>query len=228
MVICIDKPLGWTSADVVRKLKVAMRRAGYPKRAKIGHAGTLDPLATGVLLICTQKDTKRVEELQAQAKEYVFTVELGATTPSFDLEHPIDERYPWQHITPEAIQAALAAWVGPMEQVPPVYSAKSIDGKRAYEYARAGQEVEMKKAHIEIYEAELLNFQPPYAEVRVVCSKGTYVRSLARDLGLDLDSGGHLTALRRTKSGGFRAEEALTIEAAAELLVENVPTDETK
>lgn len=225
MVICVDKPLGWTSADVVRKLKVAMLRAGYPKRVKIGHAGTLDPLATGVLLICTEKDTKRVDSLQAEQKEYIFTVELGATTPSFDLEHPVDERYPWEHITSEAIEAALAAWIGPMEQVPPIYSAKSIDGKRAYEYARQGQEVELKKANVEIYEAELLHFEPPYAEVRVVCSKGTYVRSLARDLGLDLSSGGHLTALRRTKSGGFLATEGLSIEEAADLLVTNLPIE---
>lgn len=225
MVICVDKPLGWTSADVVRKLKVAMLRAGYPKRVKIGHAGTLDPLATGVLLICTEKDTKRVDALQAERKEYIFTVELGATTPSFDLEHPVDERYPWEQITTEAIEAALAAWIGPMEQVPPIYSAKSIDGKRAYEYARQGQEVELKKANVEIYEAELLHFEPPYAEVRVVCSKGTYVRSLARDLGLDLSSGGHLTALRRTKSGGFLATEGLSIEEAADLLVTNLPIE---
>lgn len=225
MVICVDKPLGWTSADVVRKLKVAMLRAGYPKRVKIGHAGTLDPLATGVLLICTEKDTKRVDSLQAEQKEYIFTVELGATTPSFDLEHPVDERYPWEQITTEAIEAALAAWIGPMEQVPPIYSAKSIDGKRAYEYARQGQEVELKKANVEIYEAELLHFEPPYAEVRVVCSKGTYVRSLARDLGLDLSSGGHLTALRRTKSGGFLATEGLSIEEAADLLVTNLPIE---
>ena len=228
MVINIDKPYGWTSADVVRKLKSAMRRAGYPKRTKIGHAGTLDPLATGVLLVCTQKDTKRVEELQAERKEYVFTVELGATTPSYDLEHPVDERYEWQHITREALEAVAASWVGKQEQIPPLYSAKSVDGKRAYEYARKGQEVELKKANIEIYEAELLDFRPPYADLRVVCSKGTYVRSLARDLGEALDSGGHLTELRRTQSGGFLAAEGLTIEAAAELLEQNAPQDETK
>lgn len=210
-VLPVDKPYGWTSSDVVRKLKVKLRQAGY-RKTKIGHAGTLDPLATGVLLICIGRATKRVEELQAEEKEYVAEIELGATTPSYDLEHPVDERYPYEHITKEQIEQALTGMEGEQAQVPPVYSAKQIDGKRAYEYAREGIEVEMKKANIFIYEAKLLALDLPKAVVSIRCSKGTYIRSIARDLGVELGSGGHLTGLRRTRSGNFRAEECYSLE----------------
>ena len=210
-VLPVDKPYGWTSSDVVRKLKVQLRRIGH-RKIKIGHAGTLDPLATGVLLICIGRATKRVEELQAEEKEYVAEIELGATTPSYDLEHPVDERYPYEHITKEQIEQALTGMEGEQAQVPPVYSAKQIDGKRAYEYAREGIEVEMKKANISIYEAKLLALDLPKAVVSIRCSKGTYIRSIARDLGVELGSGGHLTGLRRTRSGNFRAEECYSLE----------------
>lgn len=210
-VLPVDKPYGWTSSDVVRKLKVQLRRIGH-RKIKIGHAGTLDPLATGVLLICIGRATKRVEELQAEEKEYVAEIELGATTPSYDLEHPVDRRYPYEHITREQTEQALLAMEGEQAQVPPVYSAKQIDGKRAYEYAREGLEVEMKKANITIYEARLLGFALPKVVLSIRCTKGTYIRSIARDLGLQLGSGGHLTGLRRTRSGNYRAEECFSIE----------------
>lgn len=210
-VLPVDKPYGWTSADVVRKLKVYLRWAGH-RKIKIGHAGTLDPLATGVLLICIGRATKRVEELQAEEKEYVAEIELGATTPSYDLEHPVDERYPYEHITEEEVKRVLASMEGEQLQVPPVYSAKQIDGRRAYEYAREGVEVEMKKAAVTIYGAQLLAFDLPKVIVSIRCSKGTYIRSFARDLGVELNSGGHLTGLRRTRSGNYRAEECLAME----------------
>lgn len=219
MILNIDKPYGWTSTDVVRKLRNVMLKAGYPRKVKVGHAGTLDPLATGVLVLCTEKDTKRVNDLQSERKEYLFTVELGATTVSFDLEHPISERMAVEHITEEMIRAEAAKFVGEQMQVPPLYSAKRINGQRAYELARSGEEaVEIKAAAIEIYAVEVVSVEMPYVTLRVECSKGTYVRSIARDLGLALDSCGYLTELRRTRSGGFRAEEALDIDAAAEIL----------
>ena len=214
-ILPVDKPYGWTSSDVVRKLKVQLRRIGH-RKIKIGHAGTLDPLATGVLLICIGKATKRVEALQAEEKEYVAEIELGATTPSYDLEHGIDRRYPYEHITRGQVEQVLAAMEGEQDQVPPVYSAKQIDGKRAYEYAREGVEVEMKRARVTIYEARLLLFEPPKVVVSIRCSKGTYIRSIARDLGVELDSGGHLTGLRRTRSGNFRAEECQSVEEIEE------------
>jgi tRNA pseudouridine55 synthase len=210
-ILPVDKPYGWTSADVVRKLKPLLSRAGF-RKIKIGHAGTLDPLATGVLLICIGRATKRVDELQAEEKEYIAEIELGATTPSGDLEHPVDERYPYLHITEEAVRQALKAMEGEQDQVPPIYSAKQIDGRRAYEYAREGVEVEMKKARITIYEAQLIAFDLPRIVVSVRCSKGTYIRSFARDLGEQLASGGHLTGLQRSRSGNFRVGECLSME----------------
>jgi tRNA pseudouridine55 synthase len=207
VVAVVDKPLTWTSSDVVRKLKYLLRKCGYPK-IKIGHAGTLDPLATGVLIICIGKATKRVEEIQAGEKEYIADVILGATTPSGDLEHPIDATFPTDHITREKIEEALCSLSGERFQIPPVYSAKMIDGKRAYEYAREGEEVEMRKALINIFEMEILEFQMPLLRIRVRCSKGTYIRSLAIEIGEALSSGAHLAALRRTRSGESRVEEA--------------------
>ncbi len=222
VVIPVDKPYGWTSADVVRKLKTLLRRLGH-RKIKIGHAGTIDPLATGVLLVCVGRATKRVEQLQAQTKEYVAEVTLGATTPSYDLEHPVDNTYPWEHITREAVVEALGAMCGEQLQVPPIYSAKMIDGRRAYEYAREGEDVPMRKALVTIHEIELLDCALPRVTIRISCSKGTYIRSLARDLGVQLGSGGHLTALRRTASGSHLAHECLSVEQAEKMLARDEP-----
>ena len=216
----IDKPLEWTSTDVVRKIKYALQhRLGY-KKIKIGHAGTLDPLATGVLIVCIGKATKMVNELQAEEKEYVADIELGATTPSYDLEHPIDKYYPTDHITREKIEQALRDLSGERLQAPPIYSAKKVEGVRAYEFARAGEEVELKKALINIYEMEILALEMPHLKIRVRCSKGTYIRSLANEIRLALDSGAHLTGLRRTRSGGFTVENAYNLENFMEKLRE--------
>ena len=213
----LDKPLRWTSTDVVRKIKFALRRIGY-RKIKVGHAGTLDPLATGVLLVCIGRATKMVDALQAEEKEYVADVMLGATTPSYDLEHEIDRTYPWEHITREAVERTLAALTGERLQTPPVYSAKKIEGTRAYELARAGEEVTVRQALINIYEMELLECDLPRLRIRVRCSKGTYIRSLAHEIGEALDSGAHLTALRRTRSGGFTVENAWNLEDFLEKL----------
>lgn len=209
-VLNIDKPLGWTSTDVVRKIKFGLQKCGY-RRLKVGHAGTLDPLATGVLLVCLGKATKRVEELQAERKEYVTDILLGATTPSYDLEHGIDRTFPYEHITRQQLDDALAALSGERLQTPPVYSAKKIDGQRAYEYARGGEQVEMKRALINIYAMEVLEYDLPRVRLRIECSKGTYIRSIAMELGEMLGSGAHLTSLRRTRSGGFSAEDAFSM-----------------
>lgn len=213
----IDKPLEWTSADVVRKIKFALRRAGYP-RIKVGHAGTLDPLATGVLLVCIGRATKMVDALQAEEKEYAAELMLGATTPSHDLEHPIDRTYPTDHITREGVEQALRALTGERLQAPPLYSAKKVEGVRAYELARAGEEVELRKALINIYEMELEACELPRIRIRVRCSKGTYIRSLAAEIGEELRSGAHLTALRRTRSGGFTVGQAWALEDFLEKL----------
>lgn len=216
-VLVADKPLGWTSTDAVRKVKFMLRRNGL-KNLKVGHAGTLDPLASGVLLICLGKATKMVETLQAEEKEYVAGIMLGATTPSFDMEHPVDATYPWEHITREDIEKALVALTGERLQMPPLYSAKKIDGQRAYEYAREGEEVKMRAAMITIYSMELLECDLPRITVRVTCSKGTYIRSLAREIGEALNSGAYLTSLRRTRSGGFRVEDAYTMDEITAIL----------
>ncbi|MBP3549284.1 MAG: tRNA pseudouridine(55) synthase TruB [Rikenellaceae bacterium] len=205
-IIVVDKPYEWTSTDVVRKIKYNLRHKGY-KNIKVGHAGTLDPLATGVLIVCVGKATKMVEQLQAEEKEYVTEMELGATTPSYDMEHPIDATYPTDHITREKVEAALAELCGERMQTPPVYSAKKIDGRRAYEYAREGAvaetETKMRQALINIYEMELLEYDMPRIKIRVRCSKGTYIRSIAMELGEKLESGAYLRSLCRTRSGGF-------------------------
>ena len=216
----IDKPLEWTSTDVVRKIKFALQhRLGY-KKIKIGHAGTLDPLATGVLIVCIGKATKMVNDLQAEEKEYIADIELGATTPSYDMEHPIDCRYPTDHITREAIEHVLRDLTGERLQAPPIYSAKKVEGVRAYEFARAGEEVELKKALINIYEMEILSLEMPRLTIRVRCSKGTYIRSLAHEIGQGLQSGAYLTGLRRTRSGGFKVENAFELENFMEKLRE--------
>lgn len=220
-IMVIDKPLGWSSFHVVKKLRSALvsrlRHAGI-KKIKVGHAGTLDPLATGVMIVCSGKATKRIDELQSGVKEYIATIALGATTPSFDLETEIDATYPTDHITRELALEALGRFRGRIEQVPPAYSACKVDGHRAYKMARTGQEVELKPKILVIDELELLSFKPTELEVRVVCSKGTYIRALARDIGTALGSGAHLTALRRTRVGDITVDRCLTIEQAAELI----------
>lgn len=220
-IIAIDKPLGWTSFDAVKRLRGAILRRLGKKKFKVGHAGTLDPLATGVMIICTGRATRRIEELQSGVKEYIATVALGATTPSFDLETEIDATYPTAHITREMVEKALAEkFTGEIEQIPPEYSACKIDGKRAYKMARSGQEVKLKPKKLVIDEIELLEFAPEEIKIRVVCSKGTYIRALARDIGAELGSGGHLTALRRTKVGQVTIENCLSVENAVELVRE--------
>ena len=220
----IDKPLEWTSTDVVRKIKYALQhKLGY-KKIKIGHAGTLDPLATGVLLVCIGKATKMVNDLQAEEKEYIAELELGASTPSYDMEHPINERFPYEHITREMVEQAIASLTGERLQAPPIYSAKKVEGVRAYEFARAGEEVELKKALINIYEMEILDFSLPMLKIRVRCSKGTYIRSLAHEIGQALDSGAYLRALRRTRSGGFTAENGWNLQN----FMEKLTSTETK
>jgi tRNA pseudouridine55 synthase len=219
-VLLIDKPYAWTSTDVVRKVKILLRNKAGIKKIKVGHAGTLDPLAIGLLIVCTGKATKNIESIQSGEKEYVAEICFGATTPSFDLETEIDSRYPVEHIDESLIESVFPAFLGKQEQIPPLFSAKLIDGKRAYEYARTGKAPEMKPANIEIYSLELLDYTAPVAKIKINCSKGTYVRSFARDLGIALQSGGHLSKLRRTKSGEYDVNNALTVKEV-EFLIEN-------
>lgn len=218
-VAVIDKPYEWTSADVVRKIKFQLRKCGYPK-IKIGHAGTLDPLATGILLVCIGRATKSVDALQAERKEYVAELQLGATTPSGDMEHPIDHTYPTEHITREMVEEALQSLTGEREQLPPLYSAKKVQGVRAYEFAREGVEVELKRALINIYAMELVEYDLPRIKIRVECSKGTYIRSLAFEIGEALNSGAYLSSLRRTRSGEFCVENAHSLDEFMEKLKE--------
>lgn len=219
-ILNVDKPYLWTSTDVVRKIKYSLERLGW-RKIKVGHAGTLDPLATGVLIVCIGKATKRVEELQAQRKEYVADIVLGATTASYDLEHPVEGEFPWRHITKSDVELVLNGLTGERLQTPPVYSAKKMEGRRAYEMAREGEEPEMRRALVNIYEMELLECclpEEPRLKIRVECSKGTYIRSLAHEIGVALASDGYLEALRRTRSGEFRVEEALQMEKIVENL----------
>lgn len=221
-ILTIDKPYGVTSFYVVKQLRNAISRRLNLKKIKVGHAGTLDPLATGVLIICTGKATKRIDLLQAGRKEYIATLRLGATTPSFDLEKEIDATYPTAHITEPMIAEALKKFTGTIMQVPPVFSAVKVDGKRAYKFARKGADVELKAKPLQIDELELLecnlSADEPTITIRVLCSKGTYIRALARDIGQALDSGAHLTALRRTRVGDYTIADALTPEQALELI----------
>ena len=217
-ILYIDKPLHWSSFDAVKRVRGIMARRLKIKKMKVGHAGTLDPLATGVMIVCTGKATKRIDELQAHTKEYVATIALGATTPSFDLETEIDATYPTEHITCEMVEEVLKKFTGRIEQVPPAFSACKIDGKRAYKMARKGKEVELKAKILVIDEIELLEYSQQSIVVRVVCSKGTYIRALARDIGAALNSGGHLTALRRTRVGDIKVEDCLSVEQAVEML----------
>ena len=213
-ILCFDKPLGWTSFNLVAKIRSQLCHRLGVKKLKVGHAGTLDPLATGVMVICTGKATKRIDELQAHVKEYVATLQLGATTPCFDLEKPIDQTYPTEHITEALLKEALGKFIGRIEQVPPAFSACKIDGKRAYDLARKGREVDLKPKVLVIDEIELQAFNPEkmQATIRVVCSKGTYIRALARDIGQALQSGAHLISLRRTRVGNVRVEDCMKVE----------------
>lgn len=214
----IDKPLEWTSFNVVKRLRSCILRRIGGKKFKVGHAGTLDPLATGVMILCTGRATKRIEELQTGIKEYVATIALGATTPSYDLETEIDARYPTGHITRELVEETLTRFKGRIEQIPPAYSACKIAGERSYKMARRGEEVNLRPKILVIDEIELLDFAPDSITVRIVCSKGTYIRALARDLGRALGSGGHLTALRRTRVGDITLDKCLTVDQAVELI----------
>lgn len=222
-ILCFDKPLSWTSFNLVAKVRAQLCHRLGVRKLKVGHAGTLDPLATGVMVICTGHATKRIEELQAHVKEYVATLQLGATTPCFDLEKPIDQTYPTEHITEPLLREVLTRFLGRIEQVPPVFSACKIDGHRAYDLARKGKEVELKPKVLVIDEIELLDFnqEKMQATIRVVCSKGTYIRALARDIGLALDSGAHLIALRRTRVGDVRVEDCIKVEDFPQWLEDN-------
>lgn len=217
-VLLIDKPLNWTSFQVVNKLRWKIRKTFNIKKMKVGHAGTLDPLATGLLVICTGKMTKQINTFQAQIKEYTGTIVLGSTTPSYDLETEIDKTYPTNHITNELIHETTKQFIGDISQYPPVFSAIKKEGKRLYEFARAGEEVEIKPRTITINEFEITNIDGLNVDFRVVCSKGTYIRSLAHDFGKALQSGSHLSALRRTKIGNFNVKNAITIENFIESL----------
>ena len=208
-VLYFNKPLGWTSFKVVGHVRYHICRRMGVKKLKVGHAGTLDPLATGVMIVCTGKATKRIEEFQYHTKEYIADIRLGATTPSFDLEHEIDATYPTEHITRELVEETLQRFKGEIQQVPPAFSACMVNGKRAYDLARKGKEVDLKPKLLVIDEIELLDCRLPDIRVRVVCSKGTYIRALARDIGAALNSGAHLTALQRTRVGDVRLEDCL-------------------
>ncbi len=213
-ILYFDKPYEWSSFDVVNRVRGAICRHLKQKKLKVGHAGTLDPLATGVMIICTGRATKRIEELQYGVKEYVATLQLGATTPSFDREHPVDATYPTEHIDRELILDVLNHFKGEIWQVPPVYSAVKVDGRRAFDYARKGKDVELKPKLLVIDEIELESFDETLMQmtIRVVCSKGTYIRALARDIGQALNSGAYLTALRRTRVGDVTVDRCLTID----------------
>ena len=224
-VLYFDKPLKWTSFAVVNKIRYHICRKLGVKKLKVGHAGTLDPLATGVMIICTGKATKRIEEFQYHTKEYVATLQLGATTPSYDLEKEIDATYPTEHITRELVEETLKRFIGSIEQIPPAFSACKIDGERAYDLARKGEEVNLKPKTLVIDEIELLECNLPEIKIRVVCSKGTYIRALARDIGQALGSGAHLIGLVRTRVGDVRLEDCLQVDQIDELVEKAVVTE---
>jgi tRNA pseudouridine55 synthase len=211
-VLFIDKPLHWTSFDVVNKIRKSLRQLLGIKKIKVGHAGTLDPLATGLVIICTGKATKQIMQFQDMDKAYTAQVRLGATTPSFDLETEVDETFPWEHITIEQLELVLQRLSGDQEQMPPLFSAKSVDGKRAYTMARKGKQVELKPSQVHISSLKLVSHEFPDIVLDVECSKGTYIRSLARDLGLLLGSGAYLTGLRRTRIGPYLVDNAISLE----------------
>lgn len=211
-IVYINKPLNWTSFDLVGKLRYKLCKKLGVKKLKVGHAGTLDPLATGVMILCTGKKTKLIETFQYQVKEYVASVKLGATTPSFDLETEVDDTYPTEHITRELVEQTLLGFVGAIQQIPPAYSACKVNGVRAYDLARTGQEVDLKPKLLVIDEIELLDYSLPILKIRVVCSKGTYIRALARDIGKTLESGAHLIGLERTRVGDITLADCMSVD----------------
>lgn len=217
-VLYFDKPLYWTSFKLVKIIRTRISRKLKIKKIKVGHAGTLDPLASGVMIICTGKATKLIESFQYRTKEYIATLQLGATTPSFDKETEIDAIYPIEHITREDVEQVLKRFVGSIQQVPPVYSACKIEGRRAYDFARKGENIELKAKELVIDEIELLDFRPDMIKIRVVCSKGTYIRALVRDIGQALGSGAHLIGLVRTRIGDIRLEDCLQVDQIDELV----------
>lgn len=221
-ILAFDKPYKWTSFDVVGKARWLLCHQLGLKKLKVGHTGTLDPLATGVVIVCTGRKTKLIDKLQYDTKEYVATLQLGATTPSYDLEKPIDQTYPTEHITRQLIDNVIPTFLGEQWQVPPMFSAVKVDGKRAYKLARKGEEVELKPKLLVIDEIEVVNFDPATMQlvIRVVCSKGTYIRALARDIGQKLNSGAHLIALRRTRVGDYRVEDCINFEQFERLVYE--------
>ena len=227
-VLFFNKPLTWTSFDLVNKFRYKLSRKLKVKKIKVGHAGTLDPLATGVMIVCTGKATKRIDEFQFQTKEYIATLKLGETTPSFDLEKEVDAVYPTEHITRELVEEVLKQFIGTIEQVPPVFSACKIEGKRAYELARNGEEVPLKAKTLVIDEIELLACELPVVKIRVVCSKGTYIRALARDIGVALHSGAHLIASERTRVGDVTLDQCMNPEDIDAFLDREIPAEETK
>lgn len=207
-ILLFDKELDWTSFDLVRKLRNFLCRETGIKKLKVGHAGTLDPKATGLMIICTGKETKNIDLIQAKEKEYVAVIKLGATTPSFDMETAENETFPTDHLNPELIQKTLENFMGEIDQVPPLFSAVKIEGRRAYEHARKGNDIVLQPKKITIFELELLNFSQDEIVLRIVCSKGTYIRALARDLGIALNSGAYLVGLSRTRIGDMKLEDA--------------------
>ena len=211
-ILYFNKPLKWTSFDLVNKFRYKLSRKLHVKKIKVGHAGTLDPLATGVMIVCTGKATKRIDEFQYQTKEYIATLKLGETTPSFDLEKEVDAVYPTEHITQAMVEETLSHFLGTIEQIPPVFSACKAEGKRAYELARKGEEVNLKSKTLVIDEIELLEYALPIIKIRVVCSKGTYIRALARDIGEALHSGAHLIGLERTRIGNVTLDQCMSPE----------------
>lgn len=222
-ILYINKPLYWTSFRVVNVLRAKLCRRLHIKKLKVGHAGTLDPLATGVMILCTGKKTKQIESLQTLTKEYVADIRLGATTPSFDLETEIDGVFETSHITPEKVEKCLQSFIGEIHQVPPVYSACKVDGKRAYEFARNNEKVELKAKLLVIDDIELVSCNVPDIRIRVVCSKGTYIRALARDIGLALKSGAHLTGLIRTRVGDVTLDKCLKTDEIDDFLSASIP-----
>ena len=219
-IIAFDKPYRWTSFDVVGKARWLLCHRLGVRKLKVGHTGTLDPLATGVVVVCTGKQTKRIDILQEHTKEYVATLQLGATTPSFDLEKPIDATYPTEHISRELIEQVIPSFLGEQWQVPPMFSAVKVDGKRAYKLARKGEEVELKPKLLVIDEIEILSFDAERMQLmlHIVCSKGTYIRALARDIGQRLHSGAHLVALRRTRVGDITEKDCITMTQFEQML----------
>jgi len=217
-ILVLNKPLDWTSFDLVQKVRNMLCRLMKIKKLKIGHAGTLDPKATGVMVLCSGKLTKQIDDIQADEKEYVALLKVGATTPSFDLETDEDEQFETSHITRDVVEQLLPSFVGAIEQVPPSYSAVKVDGKRAYQFARKGKEIELKPKMLVIKEIELLRFDLPEIELRIVCSKGTYIRALARDIGKALNSGAYLIGLERTRIGEYTIERSLDLTELADML----------